>query len=506
MIRLFVLLSLVLSSAAVDDMSLVDSNLKVIRIAFSSPWKSIQPGTQHTFVGDLTLSNQFEALVGTDDQGILVPLAAKSWILKEDFKEIIFKIDTERRFSDGVSLNSLHVKQAWEDALRMSPMSANKSALDVLYKVEGYEEFEEQGHLTGLKTPDLETLEVHFHSPFRLALEELAGNRFSIFRKKNGKYLGTGAFEIIEVDSDRLELIPNHYFDRSPSYKVELSVVNTKDTMAALRSNSIDVQAFALGGLLPQDVFDDPNISIITGQDALHRAIYLNNQPGFFFEKKEFRLAFQYLAFDYFSKNPNLLGHQKFSFFDPQIFLPLQAGRLQVEEVHRLVELGKQFVSAFVAETKRRPLVLYETTENSLRGLLDTYGLEISKNSRVLPKGDLIAEIYSGKNPDLTPGAFGVVSGDPDGIYHILGKNGSITSPMYQNSRIAGLLEVGRKIYSREELHEFYKNVSRATLEEVPFIHNGFSKGVMVYRNDRVKVKANLLRRNQGHLFIYDLR
>ena len=35
-----------------------------IKIAFAGLWKSIHPGLQHTLVGDLTLSNQFEALVG----------------------------------------------------------------------------------------------------------------------------------------------------------------------------------------------------------------------------------------------------------------------------------------------------------------------------------------------------------------------------------------------------------------------------------------------------------
>lgn len=81
----------------------MDSNPRLIKIAFGSPWKSIHPGLQHTLIGDLTLSNQFEALVGLNENAVYVPLAAKDWTVSPDFKKFVFKIDTSKRFSDGVA-------------------------------------------------------------------------------------------------------------------------------------------------------------------------------------------------------------------------------------------------------------------------------------------------------------------------------------------------------------------------------------------------------------------
>lgn len=477
-----------------------------LKIAFGSPWKNIHPGLQHTLIGDLTLSNQFEALVGFNDNGAYVPLAAKEWTVSPDYKVLTFKIDTSKVFSDGVHLTAQHFKDSWEAALKLDPKSSNSSALDVLYKVEGFSDFSKSGKLSGVKAVDDETLELRFATPFRMALEHLSGNRFSAFREVRGKFIGTGAYLIEELGEDRLRLTPNDKYKDLAKNDVDLSVVTSKDSVQALLDGKIDVMAYAMGGTVSVELEKHKNLSWLVGQDALHRAIYPNAQKGRLFEKKEFRQALQFLAVKFYGANPSAMGNPNFTSVDPQSYLPMQAGRLDNSVAEQAIAKGEQFVSGLQEASKKNPVVLIETEEFSLRPMLEASGIAISEKSRVVPKSELISIIYSGQEADLIPGSFGVASGDPDGIYHLLGRNGAITSPMLKNEVVANLLEEGRKIVDQEQIAPFYRKVSLAILDEAPTVHMGFNKAVAIYRNDLVNVSGRILRRNEGHLHIFEAK
>jgi ABC-type transport system substrate-binding protein len=114
--------------------------------------------------------------------------------------------------------------------------------------------------------------------------------------------------------------------------------------------------------------------------------------------------------------------------------------------------------------------------------------------------------IYKGEEADIIPGNFGVASGDPDGIYHKLGKSGAIASPMTNNTPVAQLLEEGRQIIDKNKLDVFYKNVTRKILDEAPLVHMGFNKAIAIYRNDKIQVQESVLRRNEGHLQIFEAK
>ncbi len=482
------------------------SQHRILKVAFGSPWKNIHPGLQHTLIGDLTLSNQFEALVGFNDNGAYVPLAAKEWTVSPDYKVLTFKIDTSKLFSDGVHLTAQHFKDSWEAALKLDPKSSNSSALDVLYKVEGFSDFSKTGKLSGVKAIDDETLELRFATPFRMALEHLSGNRFSAFREVDGKFIGTGAYLIEELGEDQLRLIPNSKHIDPAKSDVELSVVTAKDSVQALLDGKIDVMAYAMGGTVSLDLEKYKNLSWLVGQDALHRAIYPNAQKGRLFEKKEFRQALQFLAVRFYRADRRAMGNENLTSVDPQSYLPMQAGRLDNVVAEQVITKGEQFVSELREASKNIPVVLIETEEFSLRPMLEASGVSISPKSRVVSKSELISAIYSGQEADLIPGNFGVASGDPDGLYHLLGRNGAITSPMLKNEVIANLLEEGRKIVDQEQIAPFYRKVSLAILDEAPMIHMGFSKAVAIYRNDLVKVSGRILRRNEGHLHIFEAK
>lgn len=501
-----ILITLLLGSYWLNAMGTKKEELK---IAFNGPWMNIHPGLQHTLVGDLTLSNQFEALVGFNDNGVYTPLAAKSWTFSADYKKLVFVIDNSKMFSDGKLLQAIDFKNSWEKALSLDPKSTNSSLLDVLYKVEGFADFEKTGHITGIianDSPNESILEIHFSTPFRMALEHLSGNRFSAYREIDGKFIGTGAYLIDELSKDHLKLKPNKNYEHQPKDDIDLTVVTSKAAVQGLLDGKIDVMAYAIGATISSDLAKHENLSFIVGQDAVHRALYPNAQPGRLFSKKEFRQALQFLAYDFYSKNLDVLGNKDFTTLDMQVYLPHQAGRIDEQLVLSQVETGKKYVEALRKASQKNPVVLLETEEYSLRPFLDAAQIKISEKSRVLPKSEIIAAIYDGKEADIIPGAFGVASGDPDGIYHLLGKNGAITSPMLQNKKVSDLLEEGRKLISSEEINPFYQKVSHAILDEAPITHLGFNKAVAIYRNDKVKVTGRILRRNEGHLHIFEAK
>ena len=101
---------------------------------------------------------------------------------------------------------------------------------------------------------------------------------------------------------------------------------------------------------------------------------------------------------------------------------------------------------------------------------------------------------------------FGVASGDPDGIYHFLGRYGAITSPMVQNEVVMNLLEDGRKLTDKKQVDPFYQKINLVILDQAPIIHLGFNKAVAIYRNDKIKVEQRTLRRNEGHLHIFEAK
>lgn len=484
----------------------INSQTKNLKMAYSLPWINIHPGLQHTLAGDLALSNQFEALVGFNDNGVYIPLAAKEWTMAPDFKKVTFKIDTSKEFSDGVRLSAKHFKESWISALKLDPKSANSSLLDVFYKIEGFSEFQKTGDVSGVKVINDETLEINFSTPFRMALEHLGGNRFSVFREENAKFIGTGAFLISEVEKDHLKLTPNKNFPIQANAEIDLKVVLARDAVQSLVDGNIDVMAYALGAKISPEWSKHKNLSILVGQDAIHLALYPNAQNGRLFSNKTFRQALQFLANKYYSKNPNELGNADFTTIDPQVYLPYQGGRLDERLVTERITQAEKYVKELQEATRKNPIVVYETEEFSIRAFLEFAGLSISEKSKILNKAEAIKAIYSGKEADLIPGGFGVASGDPDGIYHLLGNNGAIATPMLRNETVSSILEEGRKLVNSKEIDPFYKKVSLTILDEAPFVHLGFNKAVAIYRNDKVSVNSRILRRNEGHLYIFEAK
>ncbi len=505
-IIVFLLIGLIIGGAVV--LHEMTNKKNTIRVAFGSPWGTIHPGLQHTLVGDLVLSNQFEALIGMNEFGVSVPLAAKSWEASDDYKEFTFHIDTEKTFSNGEKLTAMDFKRSWEKALALEPTSSNSSLLDVMYKIQGFENFQKTKTLSGIEVVDNATLRVHFGTPFRMALAHFQGNRFSAFKEAGNRFLGTGKYVIEENSDHSVHFNPNSTDSEAKFLQpIEVTTVRTDEAVDKLIDGSIDVFAYGKGSSVSPSIKEKKKISIVIGQDALHETAILNLMPGRFFQNVQYRRAMQYLIHEKLSKSPHLLGNPDYSAVDGQVFLPLQTGRIHDDEVSKIIEDGKRLVPELIAATKREPLVVYVSEENNwLIPFLKEVGISVSPKSKKIAPPERISVIYKTFEPDIIEAAFGVASGDPDGIYHRLGKSGAITTPMGYSEHVSQLLEEGRSIVKQEDLDPFYQKVSRAILAEVPFVHMGCSKAIAIYRNDIIEFDSKLLRRNEGHLHGFRLR
>jgi ABC-type transport system substrate-binding protein len=467
-------------------------------------WGSLVPALQHTAYADALLSNQFEALVKEGEGGAILPGLARSWIINDNFTKFQFKLDTKRKFSNGKLLTAEVVKTAWEYGLSLPAQSSNSSLQDVLYLVEGFSSFRHNGNkLSGVKVISDDTLEIHFTKPFRTALSEFSTGRLSIFVLEGTHYFGTGPYIIDHVGESELNLIKNPLYEESVGFpEVTVKIVSPNKVRSAIESGEIDLYAFADRTNL--ESCQDSKVSCFIGMESAHSSVVPNGLNGRFFSNLHYRLALQYLIQTHL-KPQDLPGNYKLNFeIDPQIYLKLQPGRLEQVEVQKLVEIGAKFVDDFIKATQHHPLYLVTSEMNNwVQRLLSSLGVKFDSRSGIVPTKDRIKMYYKTFEPDLLVMGTSISSGDPDGIFHVLAKDGAIHSPMLYRKEVSDLLDQGREILDVQKLDEHYKKVSRSVLKEVPFVHIGFIKGLFAYNPSRVRVVEGIKQRegNQFTLF-----
>lgn len=478
---------------------------KILKVGFPAYWGNLVPSLQHTGYADALMANQFEALVTAGKGGVTQPLAAKSWTVSDDFKTFTFKVDTDRKFSNGQPLTAHDFKRSWEYGLKLDPKSANSSLLDVMYRVVGFDSFKDKGTLDGIKVIDDHTLRIEFKQPFRMALNHLAGSRMSAFVKKDDTYLGTGPY-ILEERDKTLYLSRNQFSNEEVGFdKVEITVVPPPEAQSALKSGLVDVYALAEFANVHECFEESQLIGCYSGSEARHQSLMLNGMKGRFFENPKHRLAIQALVHQNLTAEELPTYHKYNLNLDPQIYLPLQSGRLEQEKVKGLIAEGTGYIAEFIAATQKNPLYIISSEEtNWIQELLEAKGVRFTEDSGQISTQDRIKIYYKTFEADILVMAFSVASGDPDGIYHALGKNGSISSPIQYRKTVAELLEDGRQILNLKEADDHYKKVSIEALREVPFVHIGFTKTIVAFRKDKIRVKNKYKNRDEAKLSIYE--
>jgi ABC-type transport system substrate-binding protein len=477
--------------------------LKVLKVGCPTYWGSLVPALQHTAYADALLSNQFESLVREGHGGAIVPALALSWKISSDFRTFTFKLDTQRQFSDGRKLSAQTVKEAWEFGLALPAQSANSSLQDVLYLIEGFENFKKRGSLDGIRVLDDQTIEVQFVKAFRTALSEFATGRMSIFLPNDGNPLGTGPYVIKNQSEATISMEKNPYFNGDVGFeRVEVKVVPPTDIHRALESGEIDVYAFADRAAL-QDC-DSAEIECFSGLESGHSILIPNGLPGRLFSNSKYRLALQSLIHKKIEIQKLPSNYRRNLDIDPQVYLKLQPGRLPADEVDKILRSGEEFISEFVAATQSRPIYLVTSEMNNwVQVLLEGAGVKFDSKSGTIDTKERVRMYYKSFEPDLFVSGTSVASGDPDGLFHILAQNGAITSPVLFRKPVSDLLERGREITDISKLDGHYAKVSRAVLQEVPFVHIGFIRGLFAFNPKKVAVREGLRNRESNQFTLF---
>ncbi len=477
----------------------------MIHVGFPDTWGDLKPALQHTLIADVILGNVFEPLARLTSRGTLRPAAARSWAVSDDRRIFTFKIDVTRCFSDGTPLSAHHFKTAWEHGLALTPRSANSSLADVLYKVVGSEAFEETHTLSGVRALNAETLQVEFKTPFRMALEHLAGIRYSAVLIKDGKDLGTGPYRFLTHSENSVELERNPYAPiQAPFSLASIVKIPLTEGAKALEEGTIDAY-HDFGRSLEPICQEEGRIACFTGLESGHDTLRINGLPGRLFSDPKMRLALQSLLYqNEFSALKRIRKNSPSFRSDPQSFLPLQAGRLSDSEIAMLSAQGDAFIPDLLAASAKKPITVLTSQSPILIEVLKDLGLHLSERSGLITFKEQLGIYYKTHDVDVLFGTPSVASGDPDGIYHVLGKEGAISSPMIQRPGVMDLLEEGRKILNLEDLPAHYQKVSRAILTEVPYIHVGFRIAQIAYRSDRVRLNEAVKGRDDDDIILYE--
>lgn len=482
------------------------SDRKILRVGLSSDWKlPLHPGLQHNVYEGVILAHEFEPLVARGDNGLLRPLAARSFDFNSDYTTFVFKIDTGKLFSNGVRLQAAHFKQAWEKSLMMNPNSAQRTQADLLSRTIGFENFQTTHSLDGVKVIDAETLEIHFSKPCRMALFYLSGAAMGVFLEQNGKTYGTGPYRIEAISRNNLILSKNPY-GKQENRLDQIEVIYTTNPIKDLKDGKIDVIAFNM-----QRVEKENHLDFSNPQEIGSYWLHLNGLPGRTFSSATLRRAFQSLVWDVLDSNPEIgKSLPRRVRLGMQAYLPFQSGRLDDETVRNIVFSGRDDITQLLELSKRTPIkVAVDTSDqgNGQKGILieklRERGLVIQEIN-FERRTDLIKDFYHEATADVLPLGSSLNFLDPDGIYQIFGEHGAVSAPMIQRPKVLDLLETGRNLTSMEEVKTHYEKVNRAILTEVPSVHLGMILNNYVFRPDKVAIRPNYLERHHQLFDVFE--
>ncbi len=469
-------------------------------ISLPSQWKlPLHPALQHSAYEDLILSHEFESLVYRDFQGKVHPLAAVSFEVNSDHTVYRFKIDRRRRFSDGSFLSAADFKKSWEQGLLQRSNSANKNQIDGLFLVEGFSDFETSKTISGIKVISDDLLEIHYTKPFRLAASHLAGSRYGAFKVSSGKIIGTGKYAIDQKSNQELLFYKNIFHPEDGGVD-RIKVVYLKDQIRELESGDVDVAAFNT-----QVSTYNSLIGATESFEVGSSWLLLNGIDGRIFSNPRLRKAFQALTWEIISKklkeNPDVA--RQMVRFDAQVYPEVLNIRLPREEVDRIISEGVPYIPELIEATKKTPIKIY--ISGVLPPVYDDFvnhGLKIEK----LEFGsflDVLQDMHHDFTADVISFGAGFNLSDPDGVYHLLGKNGAISSPMIHRANVVDLLESGRDILGSDQIGKHYKKVASAVLDEVPGIHLGYLQTNSLYRKDRVAIDPKFMGKGIRKFYIY---
>ncbi len=227
-------------------------------VAFANPVNAQEPVAIKVNEEREILTNVFETLMTTDQEGNLVPVLCEKWVISEDGSSLSLKLRSDVRFQDGHLLTAADVKSSFEHGVRQlaREMPAAFAA------IRGAAEFAENSasEITGIVVNSDDRLEIRLREPLPIYPGLLTDFHTGVTRtvsehgENDTKQIGTGPFRIASHDGERV-VIERHqgYWKGLPAALDAIEFrhgLSTSAIAAGLRSSELDLAR----DLIPQDL------------------------------------------------------------------------------------------------------------------------------------------------------------------------------------------------------------------------------------------------------------
>lgn len=223
---------------------------KAIQIAITTAPSSLDPQQATTTVCCDIARQQFEGLMGLDEQSRPTGALSDRWVIAADGKSVRFHL-RQAKFSDGSDVRPSDVAASFERAC--APSTASSEAELFLGDIVGVRErlANKSARIEGIEVDDAKaevTLRLSHRSP--AFLTKLAHPIASIVAIRSGKLLGTGGYMLDAVqDGVRYSLLPNR-FAMNPAQNDGIDFLVVADTATRLnlfREGRLDICPVGLG-------------------------------------------------------------------------------------------------------------------------------------------------------------------------------------------------------------------------------------------------------------------
>lgn len=227
-------------------------------VALANPINTLEPVLHELVEEGEILTNVFEPLLATDQDGNLIPNVCEKWEMKEDGKSVMLTLRGDICFQDRHPLKAEDVKKSFERAIRLR----TAEMLPALVSISGASEFAAQtaDEVSGIVIHAEDRLEIKLLEPLSIYPSLLTDTHTGIVRPLSGngegakQIFGTGPFQVASHTSERIVLERNndHWKGTPPRLDaVEFRPgLNATNIASGLRTGEYDLAR----DLLPQDL------------------------------------------------------------------------------------------------------------------------------------------------------------------------------------------------------------------------------------------------------------
>jgi ABC-type transport system substrate-binding protein len=223
-------------------------------VAMATPLGEVDPVNMDLLEEQEILSNVFETLLATDDEGNLIPSLCEKWQVSDDGASVSFTLRDNVCFQNGEPMTAESVRQSFERSIRIA-----RELPPGFAAIRGAVEFSKSGDTTlaSISIPSPNRLEIQLCEPLPIYPSLLTDFKTGITLTQNDDSkipIGTGAFRIASFTSDNIVIERNdRYWKGARAYleSVEFRAgLTAADISSGLRSGEIDLAR----DLSPQDL------------------------------------------------------------------------------------------------------------------------------------------------------------------------------------------------------------------------------------------------------------